>query len=219
MAALPFLDHRLREQKIRALAHPRRDVDDAGGADESIDRDVVRGVVGIILARDPMNRRIEVRPGVLPAADVVPVPGRAARVVARDLLERKRLRGRELRRQPDDRRRGLEGHREVDDADAAANDRIGEGGECLCVGGHRSLALVVDGRIIARIDDADYIESAGCGALYGMQQLTRQEQHVAPPHDGLGVARSTPPLRRSRRSVLLRTGADEVLPWIAECCR
>ena len=33
--------------------------------------------------------------------------------------------------------------------------------------------LVVDRGIVTRIDDPDYIESTGCGALYGVQLLAR----------------------------------------------
>ena len=44
----------------------------------------VAGVVGQILAGDPVNRRVEVRAGVLAHVDRVPVPGRPLVVVARD---------------------------------------------------------------------------------------------------------------------------------------
>ena len=58
-----------------------------------------------LAAGDPVHRRVEVRAGVLAAGDVVPVPGRAALVVARDLLDPERLRRGERRRQLDHRRR------------------------------------------------------------------------------------------------------------------
>src|SRR3984957_8859327 len=51
----------------------------AGGAEA---REIVRvaGAVGIILAGDPMNRRVEMRAGMFAHAEIVPVPAWAALV-------------------------------------------------------------------------------------------------------------------------------------------
>ena len=127
---LPLLDDRLGQQEVGVRRRLLRNIDDAGRADEPVHRDVVGGVVRVVLAGHPVDRRIEVRAGVLAAGDVVPVPGRAARVVARDLLERERLGGRELRRQLDGGSRRLQRHGQIDDADAAADDAADQLGKC-----------------------------------------------------------------------------------------
>ena len=67
-----------------------------------------------------MDRRVEMRAGVLAAADIVPVPGRPALVVAGDLLDPERQGLTELWRQRDLRKIRAEGLREIDDADAPA---------------------------------------------------------------------------------------------------
>ena len=106
-----------------------RNVDDASGSDEAIDCNVVRGVIRVVLPRDPMNRRIEMRAGVFAASDIVPVPCGTAGVVMRDLLQRKRPRGRELGRELDRRRRRFQRHGQVHDANAAADDPLNEMGQ------------------------------------------------------------------------------------------
>ena len=50
-------------------------------------RNGVDRVVGEVLAGDPGDRRVEVRPRVLAARKVVPVPARTACVVRRHLLD------------------------------------------------------------------------------------------------------------------------------------
>src|SRR6185312_13317118 len=62
-------------------------VDDERGPDEALGLDRVDRVVRQILAGHPVDRRIEVGAGVLAAGKVVPVPGRSALVVARDLFD------------------------------------------------------------------------------------------------------------------------------------
>src|SRR5258707_2097953 len=91
----------------------------------------MRRVVRIILAGDPVYGRIEMRAGVLAAADVVPVPGRTARVGARNLLQRKSLRWRELLGQADRLRVCLQRNCEINDSDAAAQDAVDQSGETL----------------------------------------------------------------------------------------
>ncbi len=88
---LPILHDRLGEQKVRVLARLPSHIDDAGRPDEALHRDIVRGVVRIILAGDPVNRRVKMGARMLAAGEVVPVPGRTARIIARDLLQRERL--------------------------------------------------------------------------------------------------------------------------------
>jgi hypothetical protein len=126
VALLPRFDVRRLEYEAFVGGCLLRAVDYAGGRDEALCRDRVRVAVGVVLARDPMRRRVEMRPGVLAARNVVPVPSRAALVEVRDLLDAERGRRRELRRQLDDRRRGPQRLRKIDDADAAARDRGGQ---------------------------------------------------------------------------------------------
>ncbi|MNT32538.1 hypothetical protein D3C72_1684260 [compost metagenome] len=68
-----------------------------------------------------MGRRIEVRARVLGAREVVPVPGRAALVVARDFLDTERPCLAELRRQHDGGEFRRQGFGQVHQADAAGN--------------------------------------------------------------------------------------------------
>ena len=70
-----------RQQKIRIRLDLARDVDHARRSDEAARRDRVAGVVRQILARDPVNRRVEVRAGVLAELERVPVPRRPLVVV------------------------------------------------------------------------------------------------------------------------------------------
>ena len=89
----------------------------------------VGGAVGHVLAGDPVRRRIEVGPGVLTASERVPVPARAALVVARDLVDRERRGLTELGRQLDHRGRRLQGLGEVDDLDRTlpqGRDQLGQ---------------------------------------------------------------------------------------------
>ena len=99
-------------------------------------------VVRQILARDPVDRRVEVRAGVLAAREVVPVPARAARVVGRDLLDPERPTLAHLGRQRDLRKVGRERLRQVDDADAPAGERRGELGEERRSNGRKGLGLL-----------------------------------------------------------------------------
>ena len=75
-AATPTLPSRAPEEVLVRGRGPTRRSRTPG--DELCTGIVVRVALGVILARDPVNRRVEVRPGVLAARDVVPVPGRAA---------------------------------------------------------------------------------------------------------------------------------------------
>ena len=83
-------------------------------------RDRVGRVVRQVPAGDPMDRRVEMRAGVLAAGKVVPVPGGTARVVARDLLDAERRACAEFRRQHDGRKLRRERLGEIDHADAPA---------------------------------------------------------------------------------------------------
>jgi len=91
----------------------------------------VDGAAGKIAAGDPMRRRVEMGAGVLAHRNVVPVPGRAAMVVARDFLDPERLRLAEFGRQHDGRKIRVEGLREIDDPQSPLGDRAGERGQ-LC---------------------------------------------------------------------------------------
>ena len=126
VALLPLLYRLTRDQEVGIAPGLLRDIDDARRTDEAIDRNVVRRVVRVVLAGDPVNGRIEMRAGVLAAGDVVPVPGGTARVVARDFLQREGPGGGELWRQLDRRRRRLQRYGEIHHADAAADDPFNE---------------------------------------------------------------------------------------------
>nr|WP_245719034.1 hypothetical protein [Micromonospora rhizosphaerae] len=85
------------------------------------------------LAGDPVDRRVEVGPGVLAGAEVVPVPGRPAVVVRADLVELEPRGLAEVVGQLNCRCIGAQRHGEVDDLDgtgasaATRADRIGIG--------------------------------------------------------------------------------------------
>ena len=111
----PLLDAGRRQQEVRILGDLALDVDHARRSGEARHRDGVARVVRQVLARNPVNRRVEVRAGVLAEAQRVPVPRRSLVVVARDDLNRHAWRRREDRRQADDRRRRPERLRQIDD--------------------------------------------------------------------------------------------------------
>ncbi len=104
------------EQEIVVLGGRGGAVDDDGGADEALGVDRVDGVVGHVLAADPVRRRVEMCAGVLAHRDVAPVPGGAFLVVAADHLAAERRRGAELGRQLDDGEVLVERVGEIDDA-------------------------------------------------------------------------------------------------------
>src|SRR5580704_6800585 len=101
VAGFPGLYDFDRQKKVHVTARALGDVYDAGGADETVYGNVVGRVVGIVLARYPVNRRIEMRTRMFPAGDVVPVPGRSALIVVRYLAHGERVGRRERRRQAD----------------------------------------------------------------------------------------------------------------------
>src|SRR5262249_40251744 len=75
VARLPLLDKGNRQREIRVGSELLRAIDHGSGRDEMRDVDRIDGVVGQILARNPVDRRVEVRSGMLAETDVVPVPG------------------------------------------------------------------------------------------------------------------------------------------------
>ncbi len=129
--ALPFRYDLARQQEVGICGRLGGDIDDARGPDESIDRDIVRRIVRVVLPRYPMNRRVEMRAGVFSARDVVPIPGGTALVVAGNLFERKWLGGGVRRRQLNRRRPALERRREVNHSNAAVDDGCGESSQHL----------------------------------------------------------------------------------------
>jgi hypothetical protein len=123
LEALDVVD---RHQVVGVGLGLRAAIDDARRRDE-----VLAGIVSTeLLARSlPEIQWIGAskwRAGVLAAREVVPVPGRAARVVGRDLLDPERPALAHLGRQRDLREVGAERLRQVDDADAPAGERGGE---------------------------------------------------------------------------------------------
>src|SRR4029453_4167003 len=66
------------------------------------------------------------RAGVLTKSQIVPVPGRTTRIVARNLLDAHRRGLAEFGRQHDDRKFRAERKRQIDDAHRAGRDRAGK---------------------------------------------------------------------------------------------
>ena len=71
---LPRLETIDRQQEIRIAHHVVTDVDDARRSDKLPRGNGVARVVRQVLARDPVDRRVEVRAGVLAETQRVPVP-------------------------------------------------------------------------------------------------------------------------------------------------
>src|ERR1051326_729137 len=102
-SVLPFptLDPVHSEKEVGILLRFVTAIQNRRRADEALGRDAVGGVLRQVLARDPVDRRVEVRAGVLAAGEVVPIPGGPALVVARHLLDPERPRLSHLGRQAD----------------------------------------------------------------------------------------------------------------------
>ena len=124
----PGFHERHGEKEIRVRRRLPRAVDHAGGRHEVLDGNRVGGVVRQVAARDPVDRRIEVRAGVLAAGEVVPVPARPALVVARDLLDTEGQALAHLGRQDDLREVRRQRLGQVDHPDAAG----GQIGDQVC---------------------------------------------------------------------------------------
>src|SRR5687767_12368963 len=80
--ALPCRDMLRHEQEVLVLRHLVRYVDHAGGTDEFDNRDRVRSIVRQVLAGDPMDWCVEMRPSVLAHVNRIPVPRRSLVVEA-----------------------------------------------------------------------------------------------------------------------------------------
>src|SRR5258708_21287284 len=99
MALFPVEEEALRQQEVWVLCGLFAAVDDEGRPDEALRWNAVDGVIRQVLARDPVDRCVEVRAGVLATGEVVPIPGRPALVVVRHLLDAERPALSHLRRQ------------------------------------------------------------------------------------------------------------------------
>src|SRR5690606_34626237 len=88
-----------------------------------------RGDVGLLTARDPVNRGVEVGAGVLTGVEVVPVADRSAFVVPTDLLEVEARGLTVLGRELQDRRVLRQRSGEIDDLDRTGRECRGEVGE------------------------------------------------------------------------------------------
>src|ERR687895_2643304 len=110
------------EEVVGVRAGLSRPVDHDRRPDQVPGRNLVHVV--LVLARDPVDRRVEVRADVLAALEPVPVPGRSPLVVPTELVQSEPGRVRERRRQLDD--RGLLGQRlrEVNHLDGARPERV-----------------------------------------------------------------------------------------------
>src|SRR6267143_1061583 len=126
MLFFPLLYPCNREKKIRILRGLAAAVQDAGRTDEALRRNRVGGVVRQILSRHPVDRRVEMRAGVLAAGKIVPVPGGAALVVARHFLDAERPGLAHLRRERDLRELWRKRLREVDHPDSSCRQFANE---------------------------------------------------------------------------------------------
>jgi hypothetical protein len=120
------------QQEVRVGGARLREVEHGGGRHERGRRDL-RDVLAV-LAGHPVDRRVEVGAGVLAGGDVVPVPGRAALVIAAELGQRERRRVGERLGQPQDGGGRVQRRGQVDDLDAAGAQRVEQGRQD---GGHR----------------------------------------------------------------------------------
>src|SRR5260370_33768370 len=102
MFAFPLFDTFDGQQEIGRLFHVGSYVDHTGRANELAWWDGIRCIVGQVFAGDPVDWRVEVCTGMLAQVHHVPVPGRPAAVVVRNLGERQTRRWRGYRRQVDD---------------------------------------------------------------------------------------------------------------------
>src|SRR5258708_3653656 len=73
------------QQIVRVLRHLRTNVDYACTTDKFLRRDAVHGVVRKIFPRNPVDWSIEMSAGVLAGLECIPVPGRTALIVMRQL--------------------------------------------------------------------------------------------------------------------------------------
>src|SRR5262249_42462472 len=78
----PVFDKLRREKKVGVFCDFVGYVNDASWGEKFCDGNVVGRVVGVILAGDPMDGRVEMGAGVFAGGKVVPVPGGSAAVVA-----------------------------------------------------------------------------------------------------------------------------------------
>ena len=131
MVPLPGFDVGDLEQVVRVPCALGGLVDHDGRRDQLLGRHLRN--IETVLAGDPVHGRIEVSADVLTCRDVVPVPGRAALVIAADLLQREMLRVHKWRRQLDHRRVLRERRGEVDDLDGPSRDtaqEVAQDGHC-----------------------------------------------------------------------------------------
>jgi hypothetical protein len=124
---LPTTDVVDLQQEVRVVRAPVAEVENDHRSDQVVDGDA--GDVGAVLAGHPVVRCVEVRAGVLAAAEVVPVPRRSALVVPADLLQLEPPRLPELGRQRDHRGVAGEAGGEVDDLDGPVSQRGGQRSE------------------------------------------------------------------------------------------
>jgi hypothetical protein len=116
-----------RQQVVRVGSRLGAPVDHDGRPDQP-GRRALRNVL-LVATGDPVVRGVEVRSDVLATLEPVPVPGRAALVVAADLVHLPARGVGERRRKLDDRRGFGERLGEVDDLDRAGRERVDEGGQ------------------------------------------------------------------------------------------
>ncbi len=127
MLGFPGLDVVDGEQEVRVGRGLLGEVEHVDRADELLDGERVGRAVGIVLAGYPVDRRVEMRAGMLAELQPVPGPPGTVLVVGGDGvdLDLRRV-DRELRRQLDQRRVGTEHGGEVHHLDAAGKKLAGE---------------------------------------------------------------------------------------------
>ena len=123
---LPTFDPVRREEEVRVRGGLGTTVENAGRCDQLARWNGLCGVVRVVLARHPMDRRVEVGARVLTEGECVPVPSRAGVVVATDDVDAQTGGLAEDVRKADDGRVGTERLREIDDSDRAIREASGE---------------------------------------------------------------------------------------------
>ena len=182
-------------QVVGVLQRLRVAVDHVGRCDEVLHRNRVHCIVRQVAARDPVDRRVEVRAGVFAAGKIVPVPAGATLVVARHLLDAERPALAHFGRQRDLRKFGRERLRQVDHADATGVERAREGGEELG-GGHGSPVRVDPGPRVEH--GAAFRRGDRVGIRHGL--ILPPRVRVPAPSGCRASAPATPaPRRRGRR--------------------
>ena len=112
------------QQEIRIARGFLGSVDHAGRRDEFFRGNRIGSAVRVVLSGHPVNRSVEVRTGVLAAGNVIPVPGRPARIVLGHFLDAKRPGLAKSGGKLDDRSGRMQGLRQIHHANGTSGNRL-----------------------------------------------------------------------------------------------